>query len=131
MMTTIRNLKMIMKLFLLVFVAMFFMVAVGLVGFIYMDKMAQNSEAIYEHNFIPLTLFATLDSNVKETRAYIFEILLTEDPSRIRQLQANIMTNSEGTLHALEELQNVKNKTPEGLALYNEILSVSDPFQKH
>lgn len=68
---------------------------------------------------------------MKETRAYIFEILLTEDPARIRQLEANIMANNEGTLQTLKELGNVQNKTAEGLELYNEIMNVSEDFQKH
>lgn len=127
-MSIISNMKLFTKMITIVLAALLFLAAVGLVGFFYMDDMADNTNLIYEDHFIPLHHFTTLSGNVKETRAYIYEILLTEDAERIKVLSENIMQNSVESERAAAELNNVKNKTAEGIQLYNGILEVMDEF---
>ncbi|OMF61548.1 hypothetical protein BK139_06840 [Paenibacillus sp. FSL R5-0490] len=88
-----KNIRIGNKLLVLIFVSMLFIAGVGLTGFLYMERMAGNTETMYKERLIPIKQMETVQINNRKIDTYIMEMMVTNDPERTKKLVENIETN--------------------------------------
>ncbi|EWG09941.1 methyl-accepting chemotaxis protein [Cytobacillus firmus] len=98
-----KNIRIGNKLLMLIFVSLLFIIGVGLTGFLYMERMAENTELMYEERLIPIKQMETVQINNRKIDTYIMEMMVTNDPERTKKLVENIETNQADNNNIIEE----------------------------
>ncbi|WP_173218796.1 methyl-accepting chemotaxis protein [Paenibacillus alba] len=121
----LRNLKIRFKLMLMNAIAILFLIIVGITGYHYMDKMADNSTRMYEESLLSVKWINQLKANSNETEANLLEMMLSVDVKYKQKLKAkleqNLLSNNElvtkiGRI-ALNEEESIAFRNFEGLNL--------------
>lgn len=86
----IKNLKVANKLNVIMIIALFFILVIGLVGLTYTKQGATSTKKIYEEAVLPIGWFGTLKSNLAQSKADLLNLMLTTDNKRNEQLKSDI-----------------------------------------
>jgi methyl-accepting chemotaxis protein len=122
-----RNIKTGKKILILISIAIFFMITIGLTGFLYMNKMAQNSSEMYENRLIPVKQMQSIQINLRKADTYVMEMMLTEDLERTKSLIGNLQTISEENASIISEYEKGRSNYVLGrLAEYKELTAQYD-----
>lgn len=87
----VKNLKIANKLNVIMFISLFFILVIGLVGLAYTKQGAASTKKIYEEAVLPIGWFGTLNSNLKQSKANMLSLMLTSDNKRNEQLKNDIV----------------------------------------
>lgn len=89
-MNFIQNVKVRTKLILLVILASCLTLTIGIVGFIYMADLAQDTKAMYNNSLKPIRDLGKLRANNKMMDSYMLEAMLTKDKAYSKKLVDDI-----------------------------------------
>lgn len=109
-----RNLKVGTKLLLLVLTSVIFIVGVGFTGTMYINKMARNSQTVYQDGLIPIKLLSKIRFNLRSMDSYLLELMITTDA----EVNKTLITNTENKFTENETLMTTYKST------------TLDPFQQ-
>ncbi|QDX92821.1 methyl-accepting chemotaxis protein [Brevibacillus laterosporus] len=105
-MNTVKNWRVSKKIFSLIVLAAFFLIAVGSVGYYSIQKMNQNVDEIYFNRLIPAQWIGQIRTNLRAVDSYILETMLTTDPQKDQELLHLIdqrAKNTEELLHNISQ----------------------------
>jgi methyl-accepting chemotaxis protein len=89
-MNIFRNMKVGMKLGVLILIALFSLGIVGGIGYYYLQDSSTDMNTLYADRLVPVRLINESRSHANATNAEILELMLTTDPRRKQELRAGI-----------------------------------------
>lgn len=118
----IKNLKIDQKLTLLITMASSFLIFVALVGFLSLQKANTNLASMYNDRLMPIAWFGQIKDNINDIRTDIFQMALTGDVNKKKELADEIMKDrdSNDELWAKYEKTNLDPFEVENLAKYKQ-----------
>ncbi len=106
-MNLFRNLKLYYKIFTLIALALVMLIAVALVGYRYMNDIADSAKAMYEKNMQIVSAVKEIRVNLNATSAYYLELMISEDSETKNELDEKIndrVTRNKGLLSQLDSM---------------------------
>ena len=103
-MRLLKNLKVSMKLGILILLAIFALGVVGGVGYYYLQQTSEKMTALYREAFIPNDLVTGSYAEVRAVNSYLLELMLTNDPNKNQALQKAITGSAEKTNKNLSDI---------------------------
>jgi methyl-accepting chemotaxis protein len=101
-----RNMKIGMKLLILIIANIVFLAAVSVAGFSYMNTMAKNSEDMYQNRLIPIKDLILIRNYNRTLDSYALELMITGDTAIKADLQKklnDVLTQNKQTLKEYSE----------------------------
>ncbi|MBM7704262.1 methyl-accepting chemotaxis protein [Metabacillus iocasae] len=80
-MKRLRNMRVASKIFILIIISVFSLGTVGMIGYFYMNDMANNSEEMYEDRLLPIMWLGQIRINNRVSDAEILASIMTKDTS--------------------------------------------------
>ncbi|WP_373229196.1 methyl-accepting chemotaxis protein [Cohnella sp.] len=105
-MNLFRNLKLYYKVFTLIVLALVMLVTVAVVGYSYINQMANSSEKMYEDNMKPAISIAKFRTNVQAIATSLMELMITTDEARKKLLNDRIVDAKAKNDEELKLLEN-------------------------
>ncbi|MFF2911931.1 methyl-accepting chemotaxis protein [Paenibacillus sp. NPDC057934] len=124
-----RNLKVKQKMTLLMILVIAMQIAVGILGIITTDRMAERSEETYEENLIPISIVTQLRGNSRAIDSYLLENMLTEVNGKSKELSDSIQATMKTNNELFAELKTVSFKNEEITAKMNEYSSLLPDYR--
>lgn len=121
-MNLLRNLKISLKLSILIGVSAIALLGVGYTGYHYLKFASEGSESMYENQMVPNGFISQLSTNNRKMDAYVLELMLTTDGKRNKELEeklANTLQEQEKLFNQLEKI-NLSQKAHEKLDTYKQ-----------
>jgi methyl-accepting chemotaxis protein len=89
-MKVFRNLKLYYKIFTLIALSLIMLVAVSFIGYLYINKIADNGEKMYSTNLQAVDSLQTIRGTMRANIANFMEIMNTEDSAKMENLNEQI-----------------------------------------
>ncbi|OBZ08826.1 hypothetical protein A8L34_21945 [Bacillus sp. FJAT-27264] len=124
-----RNLKVKQKMTLLMILVIGMQIAVGILGIITTDRMAERSEETYEENLIPISIVTQLRGNSRAIDSYLLENMLTEVNGKSKELSDSIQATMKTNNELVAELKTVSFSNEEITAKINEYTSLLPDYR--
>ncbi|NUU63442.1 methyl-accepting chemotaxis protein [Paenibacillus agri] len=115
-----RNLKVKQKMTLLMILVIGMQIAVGILGIITTDRMAERSEETYDENLIPISIVTQLRGNSRAIDSFLLENMLTEVNGKSKELSDSIQATMKTNNELFAELKTVTFSNEEITAKMNE-----------
>lgn len=93
-MNLLKNLKTARKLLVLNIVSILFIIAVGVVGFYYMQNMSDQASELYEEQLLPVKWINDTRAQSRANEALVKEIAITKDQAKRQELIAEISSRA-------------------------------------
>lgn len=104
-MNFLANMKVSMKLGILILVAFVSLSTVGITGYYYLEQASTNINTMYEKRLIPVRLAVEVASFIRTANGNILELMLTTDGARNRELKKSIEDRAEAINKNMEILK--------------------------
>lgn len=88
----IKNLKIAQKLYVLITIASLLAFLIGMVGFFYVKKGADDMKTLYNDRVLPVSWLSTIKDNINNIRIDIFQMAITSNFSRKKELSVDLTT---------------------------------------
>lgn len=128
-MSLFRNLKLFYKILTLIILASLMLIIVGMVGYTYTNKMANNSAIVYNDLLKPIEAVNIVRANTRATVGYLLELILIKDEQRSKVLKDNIdkrTVDTEKQISVLEKAD-LDQKQTELLKKFKEVYATYTP----
>lgn len=118
----IKNLKISHKMMVLTVLALLFVSAVGVVGFVFNQKSNAAIKTLYNDRLMPIVWFSDIKANFKQARTDILELMLTTNVSRNQFLKDDLarISKEDNELFTKYEATNLDPFEVENIAKYKE-----------
>ncbi|WP_261381212.1 methyl-accepting chemotaxis protein [Paenibacillus cremeus] len=89
MMSLLRDLRLVYKIFTLIAIALIMVITVGIIGYKFTQQMAHNSELVYTDIFIPNAAMVEIRTNNRAATSFALETMLARDEQLQKKLLAD------------------------------------------